>query len=105
MVPEISVEDLKSKLDKKEHFLLLDVREQGEFDTGRIPNSQLIPLAQLPEKFSELDKNIPIAVHCRSGGRSARAAKFLLDKGFKDVVNVAGGIIAWSERIDPTIQV
>ena len=101
-VPEISVEDLKAKLDKKEKFILLDVREQNEYDLAKIPGSRLIPLGTLPDRAKELDKSQPIVVHCRSGGRSAKAVQFLIGEGFK-AVNVEGGITAWSERIDPSV--
>lgn len=102
MTPEISVEDLKAKLDKKESFILLDVRETAENAAARIAGSILIPLGELPSRHEELDKSRKIVVHCRSGARSARAVAFLLGQGY-DAVNVAGGIIAWSERIDPSV--
>ncbi len=101
-IPEISVEDLKAKLDAGEKFILLDVREPHEYEIAQIKGSRLIPLGSLPEKFSELDKTQPIVVHCKMGGRSARAVEFLRSKGY-DAVNAAGGIHAWSERIDPTV--
>jgi sulfur-carrier protein adenylyltransferase/sulfurtransferase len=102
VIPEISVEDLKAKLDKKEKFILLDVREPHEYELCKIPGSQLIPLGTLPEKFTEIDKSQKIVVHCKMGGRSARAVQFLRSKGY-DAVNVAGGINAWAERIDPSV--
>ena len=102
MTPQISVEELKKKMDAKEAFLLLDVREQDEYDTAKIPGSKLVPLGTLPNRLSELDKKLPIVVHCHSGGRSARATAFLNQQGFS-AVNLAGGITAWSERIDPSV--
>jgi len=102
MTPEISVEELKAKLDRKEVFTLLDVRETAENAAARIAGSTLIPLGELPARCGELDKSRKLVVHCRSGARSARAVEFLLGKGY-DAVNVAGGIIAWSERIDPSV--
>lgn len=104
MTPEISVEDLKAKLDQKEAFVLLDVRETSEHDAARIAGSILIPLGELPARCGELDKSRKVVVHCRSGARSARAVQFLIGKGY-DAVNVTGGIIAWSERIDPAVRV
>ena len=103
-IPAISVEELKAKLDRKEKFTLIDVREPGEYEQARIEGSRLIPLATLPGRLSELEKGLPIAVHCRSGGRSARAVEFLRGKGY-DAVNVAGGIMAWAQRIDPSLTV
>ena len=102
MIPEISVEDLKAKLEKRESFILLDVREPDEHALAHIAGATLMPLAELPSRYAELDKSRPLVVHCKTGGRSARAVQFLLGKGY-DAVNVAGGIHAWSERIDPSI--
>lgn len=99
---EMSVEDLKAKLDAKDGFVLLDVREPHEYEIAKIPGSKLIPLGTLPEHLDELDKSKEIVVHCKMGGRSARACDILRSKGFT-AINVAGGINAWSERIDPTV--
>jgi|CXWL01.1.fsa_nt_gi adenylyltransferase/sulfurtransferase len=101
-IPEISVQDLKAKLDKKEKFILLDVREPHEYEIAKIAGSTLIPLGALPERYTELDKNTKLIVHCKMGGRSARAVSLLLEKGY-DATNVAGGINAWSESIDPSV--
>ena len=101
-MPEITVEDLKTKLDRKEKFILLDVREPHEYEIAKIPGSKLIPLGDLPARVGELDKNAKLIVHCKMGGRSAKAVQFLREKGY-DATNVAGGINAWSERVDPTV--
>ena len=102
-IPEISVEDLKSMIDAKKDIFILDVREQSEFDHSRIPGSHLIPLMQLPDRVGEVDKTKPIVVHCKVGGRSARAVAFLLKSGFTNVVNLDGGIDSWADRIDPSL--
>jgi len=102
-VPEMTVEDLKAKIDRKETFALIDVREPNEYEICRIPGAKLIPLGELPKRIEELDPSAELIVHCRSGGRSAQAVKFLLDNGFQKAVNVSGGILAWAARIDPTI--
>lgn len=102
MIPEITVEELKIKIERKDDFLLLDVREPHENEIARIPGSTLIPLGDLPRRCGELDKSKTLVVHCKSGGRSARAVQFLRDQGY-DAVNVAGGIKAWSELIDPRV--
>lgn len=101
----MTVVELKTKLDKKDKFVLLDVREQMELDMSSIPGVKVthIPLGQIPQRFSELDKSVPVAVMCRSGGRSAQATHFLRQQGF-DAVNVAGGILAWSAQIDPSVK-
>lgn len=102
-VPTITVHDL-DQLRKAgtEHFLL-DVRELDEFQTARIEGSTLIPLASLPQRTSEVPQDKQIVVHCKLGGRSAKAVAFLLENGFSNVWNIAGGITAWSEQIDPSI--
>ena len=102
MIPEISVEDLKTKIDRKEKFVLLDVREPDENALAKIEGSKLIPLKTLPQRLAEIDKNQEIIVHCKMGGRSAQAVKFLREKGF-NAVNVQGGIHAWSERVDTSV--
>lgn len=101
-VPAISVQELKAKMDRKEKFVLLDVREPKEYAIAKIDGSTLIPLGELPGRLSELDKSAKLLVHCKSGGRSAKAVALLRDKGF-DAVNVTGGIDAWSKSIDPSV--
>jgi molybdopterin/thiamine biosynthesis adenylyltransferase/rhodanese-related sulfurtransferase/molybdopterin converting factor small subunit len=101
-VPEISPEALKRKIDAREEVFILDVREPHEY---RICNlgGHLIPLNDLPKRVHELDSSRDIVVHCRSGGRSAKAVEFLRQAGFRKVRNLAGGILAWSERVDPNV--
>lgn len=101
--PQISVEELKSLLDAGDDVLVLDVREQSEWDTAHLPDAKLIPLMQLPDRVSELDPKRAVVVMCHMGGRSARATAFLRKAGFSKAVNLAGGIEAWSERIDPSV--
>ncbi len=102
VMPEISVQELKVRRDRKDKFVLLDVREPKEFAIAKIEGSTLIPLGDLPTRLHELDKNARLVVHCKSGVRSAKAVKLLREKGF-DAVNLAGGIDAWSELIDPSV--
>lgn len=102
VVPEITVSELKAKRDRKEKFILLDVREPREYAKARIEGSTLIPLGFLESRLGELDKGAKLVVHCKVGGRSAAAVKLLRDKGY-DAVNLAGGIDAWSAQIDPTV--
>lgn len=98
-VPEISVEELKKKLDAKEDIFVLDVREPHEYKICNI-NGHLIPLNDLPKRVQELDPAKEMVVHCRSGVRSAKAVGFLRQAGFTKVSNLAGGILAWADRID-----
>jgi adenylyltransferase/sulfurtransferase len=102
-VPEISVEQLKAKQDAGEKFVLLDVREPYEYDIARIPGSKLIPLGELHGRLSELDTADEIVVHCKMGGRSASAVRELQAAGFAKLWNVEGGILAWADRVDPTV--
>ena len=99
-VPEIQVEELKRRLDSGEDVFVLDVREPHEYQICNI-NGYLIPLGDLPKRVHELDSSREIVAHCRSGARSAKAVDFLRQAGFKKVHNLAGGILAWADRVDP----
>ncbi len=101
-VPEITVRELKEKLNRGEDVFVLDVREPHEYEVANI-GAPLIPLNELPERMHELNQNDEIAIHCKTGGRSAKAVKLLQDAGFQNVYNVKGGITAWSEEIDPSV--
>lgn len=100
---EIGVIELKRKMDAKEPFFLLDVREPNEYQIGKIPGSTLIPLGEVPRRHQEIPKDKEIIVHCKMGGRSAKAAAFLRQEGFKSVKNLTGGILDWSDKIDPSV--
>src|SRR6266481_4253839 len=99
-VPEISVEELKQRLDAKDDLFILDVREPHEYKICNL-NGHLITLNDLPKRMSELDSDKEIVVHCSSGARSAKTVAFLQTAGFTKVKNLAGGVLAWSDRIDP----
>jgi adenylyltransferase/sulfurtransferase len=99
-ISEIQVEELKRRLDAKEDVFVLDVREPHEYQICNI-GGHLIPLGDLPRRVNELDSSREIVAHCRSGVRSAKAVDFLQQAGFKKVHNLAGGILAWADRIDP----
>jgi molybdopterin/thiamine biosynthesis adenylyltransferase/rhodanese-related sulfurtransferase/molybdopterin converting factor small subunit len=100
---EISPMEVKAKLDRGDHFLLLDVREPHEYQIARIPHSKLIPLGELPKRINELDSAVEIVAHCKSGVRSGKACDFLRQAGFKKVKNMTGGILAWSDKVDPSV--
>ncbi len=101
---EITVEELKAKMDKGEKFFLLDVREPFETEIASIGGT-LIPLNSLPEHIDEIPKGQEIIVYCRSGHRSNHAMEFLRDNaGFKNVKNLLGGVLAWSDKIDTKMQ-
>jgi molybdopterin/thiamine biosynthesis adenylyltransferase/rhodanese-related sulfurtransferase len=101
-IPQITPVELKRRLDAGEEVFVLDVREPHEYQIVNI-GAPLIPLGELPNRLNELDPNREIVVHCKSGGRSQRAAEFLQKSGFKNVVNLAGGITAWATDVDPKL--
>ncbi|HKH11289.1 MAG TPA: molybdopterin-synthase adenylyltransferase MoeB [Rubrobacter sp.] len=101
-VPEITVQELKQKMDDGEDINVLDVREPHEYEVANI-GVKLVPLGELPRRLAEFDQNENFAIHCKTGGRSAKAVKLLQDAGFGNVYNVKGGITAWSEEIDPSV--
>ncbi len=94
-IPAIDIHEAKKRIDNG--AILVDVREQHEFDEARIPGSMLMPLSTFQQHFEELPKDKEIVMQCRSGARSGQATEFLLNNGYKDVVNMAGGILAWKE--------
>jgi adenylyltransferase/sulfurtransferase len=100
---ETTVDELKRRLDRQEPVFILDVRNPEEYQICRIPGSTLIPLPQLPQRLSELQSDREIVVHCKSGMRSLKAQQFLRERGFQKVKNLKGGILAWADRIDPTM--
>jgi sulfur-carrier protein adenylyltransferase/sulfurtransferase len=102
-IPEITVEELKAMRDRREDFVLVDVREPHELEICAFPDSVRIPLGALPANLNRLSTADEIVVHCKTGGRSAKAVQLLRDAGFRKVRNLAGGITRWSERIDPTM--
>jgi rhodanese-related sulfurtransferase len=95
---DITVTELKERLDKGENLNFLDVREEYEYDEQNL-GAKLIPLGELPDRIEELEdwKNSEVIVHCRSGARSARAQSFMESQGFTNVRNVLGGILAYNQ--------
>lgn len=104
-IPTVTVQELHEARQNKAPHFLLDVREPAEHSIGRIEGSTLIPLGELESRISELPRDQRILVHCKLGGRSAKAVGILRQHGFTDAWNVAGGITAWSKEIDPTVSV
>ncbi len=101
-VPQVSVQDLKKRLDAGEDIFVLDVREPFEYQIANIGGT-LIPQGEVPRRLAEIDRGREIVVHCKSGGRSQRIAEFLQQAGYPKVANLAGGILAWSDQIDPSV--
>jgi len=102
---EITVEQLKQKLDNKEDFQLIDVRESFEYEMSNI-NGENIPLAGILIEAGKISKDKPVVIQCRSGARSAAALMQLEQKyGFTNLYNLKGGILAWAAEYDPDMQV
>ena len=101
-VPQITVNELKRRIDAGEDLFILDVREPFEYQIANI-GGKLIPQGEVPQRLAEIDRDREIIVHCKAGGRSQRIAEFLKQSGYPEVVNVAGGILAWSSEIDATL--
>jgi adenylyltransferase/sulfurtransferase len=99
---EITAVELKQRLDRGDALTIVDVREPNEYQINRIPGSQLIPLGDIPKRYTELDPKAEIVVQCKMGGRSAKAADFLRSVGFTRVLNLKGGILDWVDKVDPS---
>ncbi len=99
----IEAREVKAKLDRGDNFVLIDVREPYEYQIARIPGSVLIPLGELPKHLNELNPEDDIVAHCRSGARSQKAVDLLKQNGFTHVRNLTGGILAWSDQVDPSV--
>jgi sulfur-carrier protein adenylyltransferase/sulfurtransferase len=99
---EITSVELKERLNRGDKLTLIDVREPNEYQINRIPGTTLIPLGDIPRRYAELNKDDEIVVHCKMGGRSAKAADFLRSVGFKRVLNLKGGILDWIDKVDPS---
>jgi len=102
-IPEITVQDLQRLRQEKADFVLVDVREPHEWAISAFPESVKIPLGELPQNLNRLSTADEIVVHCKSGGRSAKAVALLREAGFRKVRNLTGGINRWAETVDPTM--
>lgn len=100
----ISVQELKALQDQGADFQLIDVREPGEYAMGNL-NGILIPMGEVAAQVDRFDKEKQVVVHCRSGKRSASVIDYLeQNHGFTNLYNLEGGILAWIDQIDPSIQ-
>jgi rhodanese-related sulfurtransferase len=104
MVLELAPEELKTRLDAGERPRVIDVREAWELDISKVDFAEHIPMGQIPDRLGELDPQVELVIMCRSGGRSLQVARFLEGHGFRSVSNLTGGILAWGERIDPSLR-
>jgi sulfur-carrier protein adenylyltransferase/sulfurtransferase len=101
-IPQMQVKDLKRRIDAGEDLFILDVREPFEYQIANI-GGRLIPQNDVPQRLAEIDRGREIVVQCKTGRRSQRIAEFLKESGYPQVVNLAGGIAAWSDEIDPSV--
>jgi adenylyltransferase/sulfurtransferase len=101
-IPEMTPRELKARLDRGDDLFILDVREPHEYQICNL-QGHLIPLGDLPRRVNELDSSREIVAHCRSGKRSADAIEFLRQAGFQKIWNLKGGILAWSDEVDPSV--
>jgi rhodanese-related sulfurtransferase len=103
MVREITVQDLKARRDRGEEPLVIDVREAWELQLASIPGVVHVPMNEIPARLGEFSRDTETVVMCHAGGRSMRVAQFLANQGFTNVVNLTGGIAAWSQHVDATV--
>ena len=97
--------ELKARLDKGEKIRVIDVREADEWAIARLPHAELIPLSQFQQlATSQVDPNETVVLYCHHGMRSARAQGYLQGQGYKNVLNLTGGIDAWALQVDPTMK-
>jgi adenylyltransferase/sulfurtransferase len=101
-IPQLTVKELKQRIDAGEEVYILDVREPFEYQIANI-GGKLIPQNDVPQRLAEIDREREIIVQCKSGGRSQKIAEFLKQSGYPRVINLAGGILAWSDEIDPKV--
>jgi rhodanese-related sulfurtransferase len=104
MVREITATELAARRRAGEEPLVLDVREGWELEIARLPGVRHIPMNEIPARLNELDPHQEVIVLCRSGGRSMQVATFLERRGFVNAVNLAGGILAWTREVDPSVS-
>ena len=102
---EISVQDVKQRLDAKDDFLLLDCRETEEFRIAHIEGAQLVPMTEIQQRIGELDdwRERDVIVYCHLGGRSLQVVAWMRQLGFSRAQNMTGGIQAWSNEVDPSV--
>ena len=100
---EITVQELKNKIDAKEDFQLIDCREEYEYEIAHL-DGELIPMGEIANNIEKISKEKPVIIHCRTGGRSGAICNMLeMQHGFDNVYNLKGGILAWADEIDPSM--
>ena len=102
MIQDLSPADFKTKLDDSK-TILIDVREDWEYDLCRIKGSQLMPMSTIEQTYRQLDKDAQLALYCHHGVRSLRVIHFLQSQGYENLINLKGGIDAWSSEVDSSV--
>jgi adenylyltransferase/sulfurtransferase len=103
-INEISPRELDERIRRGDDVQLIDVREQWEWQIARIPGARLMPLSKFEDEVSTLDRTREVVLYCKVGARSMHAAEYLADNGFSRVSNLSGGILRWSDDVDPAVQ-
>ncbi len=103
MIKNLTPSEVDELLKSDKNILLIDVREPWEYETAKIENSQLMPLSKFAEESMNLNPDDNIIIYCHHGVRSLRACSFLVNNGYKNVINLDGGINAWSREVDPSV--
>lgn len=101
-IEQMSVQELKRRMDEGEAPVVIDVREPQEYQICNL-GARLIPLSEIPARLGEIPRDREVVVHCKSGHRSQMVAEYLVQAGYTKVANLTGGILAWAEAIDPTM--
>lgn len=99
-IPQWASVDVKERLKAKQSLQIIDVRQPDEFESGHIPGAKLIPLGELPSRYSEIDPKVETVVVCRSGGRSTKACEFLVRSGYSHIHNLVGGMLGWDGDVE-----
>ena len=101
-IPQMTVQELKQRIDQGEAPVVIEVREPFEYQICNI-GARLIPMNEVPARLDEIPRDREVIIQCKSGGRSQRVAEFLQQSGYTNVANLSGGILAWAATIDPTM--
>jgi adenylyltransferase/sulfurtransferase len=104
MLKEISVLELKEKIDRKDDFIIIDVRRSEELEICQIPNVIHIEMNEIASRLNELDPDKEYAILCRSGNRSHQVTAYMMQNDFTNVANIRGGILDWADKLDPSMQ-
>lgn len=102
MVKNISPKDLKSRLDAGEDIVLIDIREDWEVEIGKLPNADHIPMNDIPDSLDRIPKDKPVVFICHHGNRSSAATNWIEAQGYKNVLNLTGGVDGWMQEVDPS---